>query len=189
MVLLRFDELNAWRESLELYTYTDSDGNKRFNKDTDDIIDELLDLYLLAYADGVTAANMSLDTDIPINDKEIENAIYKRVAGKNFVDRINEYAPVGDIDGIMRVAETDTTRIYNDGVLNTGKASGKSVLKRWNTMLDDRVRDTHAYLEGMTVPIDGRFYTYDGDSARYPCDFELAENNCNCRCAIELVDA
>lgn len=49
-------------------------------------------------------------------------------------------------------------------------------------MEDDKVRDTHDYLEGMSVGIDEEFYTYDGDHALYPGGFENAQNNVNCRC-------
>jgi uncharacterized protein with gpF-like domain len=59
--------------------------------------------------------------------------------------------------------------------------------KRWRTMNDDRVRDTHDYLEGMVVPFSERFYSYDGDSAEYPGGFALPENNINCRCVVEVI--
>jgi hypothetical protein len=54
-------------------------------------------------------------------------------------------------------------------------------------MQDDRVRDTHDYLEGMVVPFSSRFYTYDGDSADYPGGFTLPENNIGCRCVVEVI--
>ena len=51
-------------------------------------------------------------------------------------------------------------------------------------MADEKVRDTHQYLELMTVDIDEDFYTYDGDHASAPGMFELAQNNVNCRCEL-----
>ena len=60
------------------------------------------------------------------------------------------------------------------------------VMKTWVTMADDRVRDTHDYLEGMSVPINERFFTFDNDYGRYPGDFQLPQNNINCRCRISL---
>jgi hypothetical protein len=51
-------------------------------------------------------------------------------------------------------------------------------------MDDDRVRDTHMFLEGVEVPMGERFYTFDGDSAMIPGDFALPENNINCRCTL-----
>lgn len=49
---------------------------------------------------------------------------------------------------------------------------------------DEKVRDTHQYLEGMTVGIDEDFWTYDNDHASAPGMFEFAENNVNCRCEL-----
>ena len=49
-------------------------------------------------------------------------------------------------------------------------------------MMDDKVRDTHSYLQSKKVPIGEEFFTYDGDSALYPGGFKSAENNVNCRC-------
>ena len=49
-------------------------------------------------------------------------------------------------------------------------------------MGDEKVRDLHDYLDGMTIPIDAEFYTYNGDHAYYPSQFGVAEEDCNCRC-------
>jgi hypothetical protein len=51
-------------------------------------------------------------------------------------------------------------------------------------MMDEKVRDTHQYLEGMTVGIEEDFWTYDNDHASAPGLFEFAENNVNCRCEL-----
>ena len=115
-------------------------------------------------------------------DLETVNA---EIAGQTFRDRImNE----DTAEEILRVIDTEAHRDYNAGAYNAAKASGKPNLKKkWYTMQDDRVRDTHDYLEGMVVNIDDRFYTYDGDSAMYPGDFDDPSNNCNCRCSIGIV--
>ena len=54
-------------------------------------------------------------------------------------------------------------------------------------MRDDKVRETHDYLEGVEVDLASEFVTFDGDSAKFPGDFSRAENNVNCRCVIDLV--
>ena len=60
-------------------------------------------------------------------------------------------------------------------------------MKRWQTMMDDRVRDTHSYLEGMEVPYNEDFWTYDSDHAPAPGMFNRPENNINCRCVVEVI--
>ena len=34
--------------------------------------------------------------------------------------------------------------------------------------MDDKVRETHRYLEGASVSLDEEFWTFDGDHAAYP---------------------
>lgn len=98
------------------------------------------------------------------------------------------------INRLAVVAETETHRAINTGGLDGAEDYQKShpnvtVMKTWVTMGDDRVRDTHDYLEGATIPISARFYSYSGDSALYPGDFMTAEENCNCRCLIRYSTA
>ena len=107
------------------------------------------------------------------------------IAGKTFRDRVLDSKTAEEV---VRVIETEATRDYNTGAYNAAKASGRTnLLKRWETMKDDRVRDTHDYLEGMVVGLDDAFYTYDGDSAMYPGGFADPANNVNCRCGISIV--
>lgn len=64
------------------------------------------------------------------------------------------------------------------------RSNAPLVEKVWATMEDERVRETHSFLDGVGVPLDTLFFTIDGDSARYPGDFTKAENNTNCRCTL-----
>ena len=98
------------------------------------------------------------------------------------------------INRLAVVAETETHRAINDGELDAGHEYERThpnvtLYKRWRTMMDDRVRDPHDFLEGAIVPLNARFYTFDGDSALIPGGFMLPENNVNCRCDIELIKA
>lgn len=117
--------------------------------------------------------------------KVADMSIFRKFDGKDFTDRVREYAELGQASEILRVVETDGNRVYNTGGVEGAKSVGAES-KTWRTMLDDRVRESHDYLEGTTVGIDEKFYTYDGDSARYPGDFELPENSINCRCWLEF---
>jgi len=186
MNILPIDELNTFETGF----------NERVNANDgklpvlDDIIDDLLDLFLLAYASGVEAAKSDLGVDVSPSADDADKAIYQAVAGETWKERVKKYkADGGTPADIYRIAETDMTRIYNTAVLDTVKANGveSTTYKRWNTMLDDRVRDTHSYLEGVSVPYDSDFYTFDGDHARAPGLFTLPENNCGCRCVVELI--
>ena len=183
-----FDELDVLRERLNADFSLGTEQRKLFR---DDRIDEILDMLIMAYVFGTEDADEELTVTEEVVTDEMYNAVWLEIAGRNWEQRVREYFddPNGTVDDIMRVVETDTNRIYNDAVLNVGEKVSKRgvpVSKTWNTMLDDRVRDTHEYIESVTVPIHKRFYTFDGDSARYPGDFADPQNNINCRCAITL---
>lgn len=190
MTILPVDEINAFEDRLKVHFTDEGKGRIKSRKDAEDIIDELLDLFLLAYANGATATNTELGTAVMPSVDAVDAAVYAPVAGETWRDRVLGYFDSGGtLYDIRRIAETDATRIYNQGAVDAVVANNAtaSTVKRWRTMGDDRVRDTHDYLEGMEVPFGSRFYTYDGDSADYPGGFTLPENNINCRCIVEVI--
>ncbi len=210
-----FDQLAVLRSELESDFAAGPEERKRRKRDR---IDEILEMLIMAYMFGNESANTMLfgpdivdtiDPDEPnrpvrIDVDEMDRAVYKVIAGKDWEQRVSEYMDDenGTVDDIIRVVDTDMNRVYNDSILDVGEKANRGeaaipdsfdlplpdgrVMKTWLTMLDDRVRDTHDYLEGTSVPVDGRFYTFDNDYARYPGDFQLPQNNINCRCRISL---
>ena len=82
---------------------------------------------------------------------------------------------------IRRVVETDAHRVFNAALFTGAKKAG-ATKKTWQTMQDDRVRDTHDYLQGVTIGIDEEFYSYKGGSTLYPSQWGIAEEDINCRC-------
>lgn len=181
--LAEFDEMNnAVREGLELSAYTDADGRRRFRQSPSEICDAILDYLIYAYVMGVQSANDDMGTSVSADTGQMDEAIYADIAGKNWEQRVTEYAEQGDVESIMRVVDTEMHRDASEGADNTARKAG-ATKKTWQTMEDDRVRDPHWWLQGVTVGIDERFYS-DGDSARYPGDFERADMNVRCRCAV-----
>ena len=214
------DRLPPWDQLSTLRTELDDTfqaGPEERKRRKPYIIDEILDMLIMAYMYGNEAGNTMLygsdvvDQIVPeqegpnrvidIDTDDMNRAVFRVIADKTWEQRVSEYLDDdnGTVDDIIRVVDTDMNRIYNDSILNVGERSEdeepedgvpkRTSMKRWVTMGDDRVRDTHDYLEGMSVPVNRRFFTYDGDSARYPGDFELPENNINCRCRIEISQA
>jgi hypothetical protein len=192
MTILPIDEINALRERLK--PYFGDDGKVKTESDVKDVAhgieDELLDIFLLSYAFGATATNAELGTTEMPAAEAVSAAVDAVIAGETWRERVEGYCESGGtLYDIMRIAETDATRIYNQGAVDAVVANGlqDSTSKRWCTMMDDRVRDTHDYLEGMVIPFNERFYTYDNDSAEFPGGFTLPENNVNCRCVVEII--
>ena len=181
--ILPFDELNRFDTEIR-ERFGKESLQKRDKRDEEDIIDELLDLFLLAYAMGNSVTNDNLSSDYTPDVDDVMKVVDAKVAGKTWRERVEDYfANGGTGEDIARIADTEMHRIANTAALDTAKYAGAKS-KTWVTMLDDRVRDTHDYLEGETVGIDDDFYTYDGDHASAPVLFELAENNVNCRCEL-----
>ena len=178
--ILPFDELNRFTVDLQERF---PDG-KLVVDDEDDIIDWMFDLFLLAYANGVTITGERLGIAWDPTLDDVSKTVDKKVAGKTWRERAEEYfSSGGTVDDLIRIAETETHRDANTAALETAKKAGAKN-KTWITMMDEKVRDTHQYLEGMTVGIDEDFWTYDNDHASAPGLFEFAENNVNCRCEL-----
>lgn len=194
MNILPIDELNAFSAGVSIHF---EDGKIRSEADKEDIIDELFELYLLAYANGAAAANADLGTDIEPTLEEVQDAIDEPVANETWRERVEKYYRDGGSEfDITRIAETDMTRIYNTAVLDVAdevakqdsKAGKKSnIRKRWNAVMDDKTRETHFFLDGVTIPLDAYFVSFDGDMALAPGLFTKPENVINCRCVCELV--
>ena len=180
MDLMPFDELNRLEAALPEYMNREN----KSKADLDSLLDMLEDLFLLSYANGVASANLMLGSDISADVSDVQDTVDRKIAGETWRDRVREYFSNGGTEAdIVRVMETETHRDYNEAALTTARKAGAKS-KTWMTMMDDRVRETHDYLQSMTVGIDEEFYTYDGDHAYAPGGFELAENNVSCRCTL-----
>ena len=181
--ILPMDELNRVDSEIR-ERFGDESLQKRDKRDEEDIIDELLDLFLLAYAMGNSVTNDNLSSNYEPSVDDVMKVIDAEVAGKTWRERVEDYFSSGGTGAdIARIADTEMHRIANTAALDTAKRAG-ATSKTWVTMADERVRDSHQYLEGMTVGIDEDFYTYDGDHAPAPGLFELPENSINCRCEL-----
>ena len=86
-------------------------------------------------------------------------------------------------DRAMLIAENETNSVCEYTAFQDAVDAGKT-RKNWNTMIDKRVRHTHADLEGMTIPIMERFMV--GAYEMYqPKDSTLGagmEEIAGCRC-------
>ena len=178
--ILPFDELNSFEASLRERF---ADG-KLVKEDEEDIIDEMLDLFLLAYAQGNSVTNANLSSDWMPTVDDVMKVIDAKVAEKTWRERAEEYfANGGSVDDLVRVAETETHRDANTAALDTAKKAGAKS-KTWVTMGDEKVRDPHQYLDGVTIGIDDEFITYDGGHAKAPGLFGIPELDINCRCIL-----
>ena len=181
--ILPFDELNNFTLRLRaMFPDGKLPPREEAKEEEEDIIDEMLDLFLLAYAQGntVTSENLSFDWTPTVDDAM--STVDKEVAGKTWRVRVEEYfSNGGSVDDLIRIAETETHRITNNSALDTAKKAGATT-KTWNCMMLPTSRDTHIYLDGVTAPIDGEFYSFKGGSTQFPGQWGIAEEDVNCLC-------
>lgn len=194
-----WDELNVIRskiEKLEIESTAEEtpekseDGmplppKKRY--DAEKCIDIVYEWLEMAWTLGVEDVNEMLSTsyapDSPSMEAEMRSQINRKVAGKDYAERIREWARIGDFEAIVRVAQTDAHRVLNESSYNTAKKAGAKT-KRWVCVFHNS-RDTHMDLHGQTVGIDDYFVTFNGHKTLLPGQFGIAEEDCNCQCYIE----
>lgn len=174
----RFDEIHALvqeigTESVEEYEALPvAERKRRKDKFWDCLWDWLID--------GWVAGLLFVGKDKDIPDiTGVLNWVYPRGTTSELYDK-----DITNKEDLERMIESEANRCFNIGVLEAGK--GENVTKTWETMADEKVRDSHWYLEGMTIPFEEVFVTIGGDSAEAPGMFELPENNVNCRCWLSL---
>lgn len=84
-------------------------------------------------------------------------------------------------------AENEANTIFNYDEYRIAKELGMTQ-KQWLTMQDERVRQTHAHIDGMIVPIDD-FFEVGEALLRYPKDWEMGESHpeelISCRCTVK----
>ena len=193
MTILEFDEIEKYQEVKEwLLNLKPSELMEQKKRAVDTVWDFLEYCYVLGLRTATEEVGQLAEDVKPFLPKDYDDLtdeqkkvadteIYRKFDNKDFRDRVSEYAEVGNASDIIRVVETDGNRVYNYGGLNGAKENGAK-FKTWNTMEDFKVRDSHDALAGITVPLDDKFVTYDGDEAMIPGGFETPQNNVNCRC-------
>ena len=117
--ILPFDELNNFTLKLRsMFPDGKLPPQEEAKEEEEDIIDEMLDLFLLAYAQGnsVTSETLSFDWTPSVDDAM--EVIDKEVAGKTWRQRVEDYfANGGSVGDLIRIAETETHRDANESAL------------------------------------------------------------------------
>lgn len=83
----------------------------------------------------------------------------------------------------LTIARTETAQAYNFAAFEAWTASGEALDKEWVTVGDELVRDAHAALNGVRIPMGDYFQTGEA-RALYPLGFGVAELDISCRCVL-----
>lgn len=135
-------------------------------------------------------AKVDREKDLAWNAKKINSALGQGIiqgdSMNNIAKRLKQVAKM-DESSAIRSARTMTTAAENGGrqaVYEDAEAMGIELQKTWVATLDDRTRDAHIELDGVTVPVDEKFTNSIGD-IMYPADPSADGENCyNCRCTL-----
>jgi hypothetical protein len=85
----------------------------------------------------------------------------------------------------MTIARTEVVAASNSGSHHAAEQTGLEYERVWLSSRDDRVRDDHADMDGVTVPKAEPFEAPDGSQLMFPGDTSLgadASQTINCRC-------
>lgn len=143
------------------------------------------------WEEGFAAVGYSLSDRL---DRTFETALRSAalteiIGGETTDERVARHVLNGDYSALGNVAETEFHRMYILGGDHRAQKINRErpLGKYWLTVRDPKVRDTHRYIDGITLPLDGIYYTFDGDYASAPGLFQKVENNARCRCILGYV--
>jgi uncharacterized protein with gpF-like domain len=115
----------------------------------------------------------------------LENGDTYTTMSKNLKDKLGS-----EIKNTDRVVRTESHRVQEFTKHETMAEINKQVKmnKTWHTVNDERVRSSHAEMEGVTIPFEDEFLLPSGATALYPSESgDPAEDiNCRCWCSYEI---
>ena len=150
--------------------------------------------------------NTIMDIALEKNHKNLIWDIKREVATALTVgDRFDTMADriAGKLNGNYKkailIARTEVGRVREAGHLASAKnlndalqagSSGMRMVKKWMTMRDGSVRDTHSRMNGVVVEMDDPFTLPSGVKTMAPKQSGVASEDCNCRCYVsyQLMD-
>lgn len=176
----RFDELH--RLGAELSVSGEEEYNKLPPEEKRRRKERFWDCLWDWLIDGWAAGLLFVGEDKDIPDlTHILNHVYPREVTTS--DLYNK--DISNPEAFQRFLEAEANRCFNEGVIEAGRGT-RGLLKTWETMEDEKVRDSHWILQSETIPFDEEFVTFGGDSALAPGMFQEANNNVACRCWLSL---
>jgi hypothetical protein len=133
-------------------------GRKSITATRNDYRDSLLNYLATAGANRVQGVN---DTTIAKLQSILDNAVRQ---GLSIADT---YRLIGADFSAMagyrseRIARTEIIGASNRGAYEAGRATGIALNKMWIATVDDRTRDSHRELDGVTIPMNDNFVLID----------------------------
>ncbi len=118
--------------------------------------------------------------------QEISRGIAQELSYEEIARNLKNITNV-DYNKSLRIAKTEGHRIQQEATYDAQKRAiqkGADVVKQWDSTLDGKTRPTHRALDGQIVEVDEYFKSESGYKALYPGGFNVASEDCNCRCCL-----
>ncbi len=151
----------------------------------DDFIEESPEV--VHYANAETASRVTGIIDKTTRDSLRAQLVEGFEAGENIeaiADRVQSVFDDASRRRAITIARTETVRSSNFGSMEAMRQAGIGE-KMWLSSRDDRVREAHMLLDGVTIPTNGQFTSpITGAFAVHPGAFGDAEDDINCRCTV-----
>lgn len=207
--LLQFDEINkltgAKRRSIPFDQYFDemelSEKEKKERKEFAKEMQGIITFILILYLQMIKYNDFNKNYIISQLQYKYRELIAKKMQIDKYLEEyIKEFAQETievtmqheeelyylSSDRVDLISENESNTIFNYKQFQEALKAGKT-RKRWITERDERVRKTHAEVDGETIPIESTFLV--GNSLMdYPKDCRYganAEEIVNCRCTID----
>lgn len=153
--------------------------HKDLSKQIDKIVNS--DMKGLHWAErmGHHRNNVIYEVNKTLKGKLSQGATYKEMSDE-IMTKLN-----GDVINPMRIVRTESQRISQitqNETLDRLAKNGMKMTKTWRTVKDERVRDQHRDMEGVTVPYEEDFILPDGTSTKSPHITGIAKHDIHCRC-------
>jgi hypothetical protein len=125
------------------------------------------------------------DRSVQNMSQRIADAIHTMDAEGASIEDIQKHvkATIGTRSGWRKQLTTNVTTAAYEAIKHEVYAQGgNKVSKTWNTEDDERVRESHRWLDGVTTKATALFHMHD-TMMRFPCDpHGPVEEVANCRC-------
>lgn len=152
------------------------------------LFNEAFQLFLLNYYKEFGGENITLLTETYVQAvvSEIRKATFENETVIQMRDRIFKTVNKPNFYKwqALRIARTETTFAMNSAKQIAGEVSGLVMEKVWISVLDNRTRDDHAFMNGKTVLLNEMF-DVEGEKLSFPGDKlngASARQLINCRC-------
>jgi HK97 family phage portal protein len=131
-------------------------------------------------------AEKTNETTYSLINSEMDASVQAGETYEDLVRRVDKVFQFSEDFRSTRIGTTEIIGAINDGLIESYRIAGYEG-KMWMTAGDERVRDSHAALEGSTELLDETFKTINGNTLLYPGDRMSCDDPAeiiNCRCTL-----